>query len=101
MASRNCSAVNGFSSSLLDHHVASGGVAADRHGGDRQQKGRGNPQHQDMLADGHVDAGDGRQMNQRMIGWGIGDVAEDGRSSIEALGGSMAGFGGSVGALSG
>ena len=47
---------------------------------------RDKPQHEDVLGDRQVDAGNSREMNQRVIERAVGNVIDDRLTGIESLG---------------
>ena len=62
-------------------------VPAHERRDDQEDQARHDPEHQDVLADRHVDAEDRRQMDQRVIGRAVGDVPDDRLAGVEALAG--------------
>ena len=54
----------------------------DEHEDDRRDE----PEHEHVLGHRQVDAGDRRQMNQRVIERAVGDVIDDGLAGVEAFG---------------
>ena len=53
---------------------------------DDEHERRDEPQHEHVLGHRQIDAGDRRQMNQRMIERAVGDVIDDGLAGVEAFG---------------
>ena len=47
---------------------------------------RDQPQHEDVLGDRQIDAGNSREMNQRVIERAVGDVIDDRLAGVESLG---------------
>ena len=65
-------------------------VAAHRQHHHHEDRGGDQPQHQDVLGDREVHAHDGGQVDERVLQRAVGDVLDDRRAGVEALGGGLA-----------
>ena len=61
-------------------------IPADRNGHDHEDQRGDQPQHEDVLRDGEIDAEDRRQVNQRMVDPAVRDVLDDDLAGVEGLG---------------
>ena len=61
-------------------------VATYRHRAAQKDQRRNDPEHEDMLGHGKVDAEHGRKLNERVIDRAIGDVLDDDCTGVELFG---------------